>query len=105
MTARLGVVTVYDPTTGLATTPVAAAAWTPTAVLRWGWIPDNPAAERLRHLTIDDLGPADRAAWLGGYADDPGTGYAVTVLADDVTGATAIDRVDDVLVDLIVEGF
>ena len=103
--ARLGIVTVYDARTGLATAPVAAAAWAPARVLRWGWIPASTAAERLRHLTIDDLDPADRARWLTHYTDNPGPGYAVTVVADGITAATANKCVDDALVDLIVEGF
>ena len=102
----IGVVLVHDPTTGLATRPVATAAWTPREVLRWTWMPHDPFAEQLRYGVITALpDPADQAAWLTRYCEEPEiTTYAVTALGA-TTAAEAKQAADQALIEVIKEIF
>lgn len=100
----IGVVLVYDPTTGLATHPVATAAWTPHEVLRWTWMPQDPFAERLRYGVIITLpAPADQAAWLSQYRDRPEIATYVVQELGTTTAATAKHDCDQALIEVIEE--
>lgn len=102
----IGVILVHDPTTGLATRPVATAAWTPREVLRWTWMPRDPFAEKLRYGVITALpNPVDQAAWLIRYCDEPEiTTYVVTALGT-TTAAEARWTADQALIEVIKEVF
>lgn len=99
---RLGVLCVYDPSTGLATRPVAAVAWSPTTATL-SWIP-CPAARSCRcDLEYETASMIDVISWLEEH-EDPGGLRFVEELATLAAGDDPVAAVDDLVDDLIAEG-
>lgn len=106
MNMRVAVVSVYDPSTGWSTRPVAAVGWS-QGWTWWDWVPLSEPARELRYTVIDDLDPAERERWLQRFFDEPTMSYsvsAVEVLDLDGAGPDAEQAVRDTLDQLLVAG-
>lgn len=99
----VAVVLVHDPTTGIATKLVAAASWTPTEVLRWMWMPGDDHANQLRYGVIATLDPAEQAAWLTHYRDDPSITHFIVHELTQTSRTEAAAVTNQALIDVIKE--
>ena len=93
MNIRVAVVSVYDPSTGWSTLPVAAVGWRPGWAW-WDWVPMSEPARELRYGVIEDLELAERELWLQRFFDEPTVVYSVSeaFVLDDVAATEAVEK-------------